>query len=274
MASCLSVGDSTIVSGGVQEHIGFESLGVRLRLTADSPEVLARIPTLIPPGASACEPASADAAFGVLKEPGGTYQFTRDDSPVSSGLDLEFALMLLDNQIRIYVGINAPDRIFIHAGVVGVGDRAIVMPGRSFTGKTSLVVALVRAGAVYYSDEFAVIDNDGLVHPYARLLTVRDEANVQTDHAVETFGGVAGDKPLPIGAVVFAEYRPDAVWEPRTLSAGRGVLGMLSNALAALQRSEEALRILTRSVGDAVLVEGQRGEAAGVADDVMDLVRA
>jgi hypothetical protein len=263
-----------IVSGGVREHIGFESLGVRLRLTADSPEVLERIPRLLPPGASACEPASADAAFGVLKDPAGTYQFTRDDSPVSSGLDLEFALMLLDNQIRIYVGINAPNRIFIHAGVVGLGERAIVMPGRSFTGKTSLVLALVRAGATYYSDEFAVIDEHGQVHPYARLLTLRDEANVQTDHAVETFGGVAGDRPLPVGAVVFAEYRPNAVWQPQTLSAGRGVLGMLSNALAALQRSEEALRILKRSVRGAVLVEGQRGEAAEAAEALLDLVRA
>jgi uridine kinase len=41
----------------------------------------------------------------------------------------------------------------------------IAIPGRSFSGKTSLVTALVRAGAVYYSDEFAVIDRDGLVRP-------------------------------------------------------------------------------------------------------------
>ena len=51
------------------------------------------------------------------------------------------------------------------AGVVGWENRAIVMPGASFAGKTTLVRAWLEAGATYYSDEFAVLDRAGRVHP-------------------------------------------------------------------------------------------------------------
>ena len=61
-------------------------------------------------------------------------------------------------------------RVFVHAGVVGWKNRAILIPGKSFAGKTSLVAELVKAGATYYSDEFAVLDFQGLVHPYHKPL--------------------------------------------------------------------------------------------------------
>jgi hypothetical protein len=48
--------------------------------------------------------------------------------------------------------------LYLHAGVVAVGGRAIVVVGESGTGKTSTVAALVREGAAYLSDEVAVFD--------------------------------------------------------------------------------------------------------------------
>ena len=72
------------------------------------------------------------------------------------------------------VAERAPNHLFVHAGVVGWEGRAIVMPGASFAGKTTLVQAWLEAGATYYSDEFAVLDRAGRVHPFARPLTIRD----------------------------------------------------------------------------------------------------
>ena len=63
--------------------------------------------------------------------------------------------------------------VFLHAGVIGWRDRAFVFPGPSFAGKSTLIAELVRAGATYYSDEYAVVDEDGRVHPYARALQMR-----------------------------------------------------------------------------------------------------
>ena len=45
-----------------------------------------------------------------------------------------------------FVAERAPDHLFVHAGVVGWEGRAIVMPGASFAGKTTLVAGLARGG--------------------------------------------------------------------------------------------------------------------------------
>lgn len=82
-------------------------------------------------------------------------------------------LQSLESISRFHVALYAPRRVFVHAGVVGWHDKAIVIPGMSFTGKSCLVDALVRAGATYYSDEFAVFDDRGYVHPYAKPITLR-----------------------------------------------------------------------------------------------------
>src|SRR5207247_125098 len=83
-----------------------------------------------------------------------------------------------------------------HAGAVAHRGRIALLPGQSFAGKTTLTAALVELGALYYSDEFAVLDADGLVHPYAKDLSIRDHGRMQrSDTPVETLGGLAGRVP-------------------------------------------------------------------------------
>jgi len=114
-------------------------------------------------------------AFAIQIDPTGAYLLLRDDKPFTkAGLEFEHALLLLEAQVRAHIALHAPDRIFVHAGVVAHRGRASCCRGLSFAGKTTLVAALVRAGATYYSDEFAPLDADGLVHPYARPLSLRD----------------------------------------------------------------------------------------------------
>jgi hypothetical protein len=254
------------------EDIAFESFGVRLRVTADTPEVLEQVPALLPPDAQTCPPSPADVSIAVLGQAGGGYDFLIDGSPVTKGIDRDFALTLLEAQLRIHVGLRAQNRIFVHAGVVAHEGRAIVIPGRSFAGKTTLVLSLVRAGARYYSDEFAVLDEQGRVHPYAKPVSVRDQDEVQSDHDIERFGGVAGDEPLEVGAIVFTQYLPGTDWTPTELSPGRGALSMFENTLAALQRSEEAMRTIKLAVEGAVLLEGDRGEAGEIAQPLLDRI--
>jgi hypothetical protein len=214
-----------------------------------------------------------EESFALVTDADGTYQVTRDDSPLMTGVDLEFALMLLDSQLRISVGLSAPGRIFVHAGVVAHEGRAIVLPGLSLSGKTTLVVALIRAGAVYYSDEFAVLDEHGYVHPYAKPLSIRDGDVLQNDRPAESFGALVGDEPLRIGAAIFTRYRPGVEWNPAQLSPGRGALAMLENTLAAIKRSDEAIRAVKRAIDGAVLLQGERGEAAATAAQLLDCVR-
>src|SRR5437867_1877526 len=110
------------------------------------------------------------------------------------------ALDAFEIDLRHYVAEASPTRVFVHAGVVGWRGSAIVIPGKSFSGKTTLVAELVRRGAVYYSDEYAVLDRRGRVRPFAKPLSIRTSAwHRSEDQAVQGMGGVVGTRPLPFG---------------------------------------------------------------------------
>ena len=144
-----------------------------------------------------------------------------------------------------------------------------MVPGRSFAGKTMLVTALVRAGATYYSDEFAVLDEQGLVHPYAKPLSLRGDDQMQTDHPVESLGWTAGSEPLPIGAIVITSYRANAEWRPRRLTGGEGAMALLANAVPARERPAQVMRVISRAANGAIAISSDRGEADGVAPQLL-----
>lgn len=261
------------------KDIAFESHGVRIRVTSDLPEVEERIGDLLPPGWQPCPIDAAEESFGLISDGDGAYVFTRGDSPVASNLGFDFGLMMIETQIRIYLGKEAPNRIFVHAGAVAAGDRAIILPGRSFAGKTTLVEAFVRAGATYLSDEFAVLDDQGLVHPYLTRLSIRERGAAapapldppppSTHLHIAELGGVSAETALPVGAIIVTTYGPEAAWAPQELSPGRAALALLNNTVAALFRHEEALPVLKRATSGALLLEGERGEPEPLVEDVL-----
>jgi hypothetical protein len=241
-------------------------------VSASTPELIERIRPLLPPGWKPCPSSTVEFRYSLVADDKGTFELTRNASPLAGtdGMPLDLALVVLDSQIRLYLGRMSPETIFIHAGVVAHAGKSIVMPAASFGGKTTLVEALVKAGAVYYSDEFAVIGRDGLVHHYAKPLSVRGDGLAQTDHAVESFGAVAGDEPLPLGMIVITTYKPGAEWKPQRLSPGVGAMALLVNAVPAQERPEEVMHAVSRAAEDAVVIESERGEA----DEVAPLVLA
>ncbi|MDX6676282.1 MAG: hypothetical protein QOE31_334 [Solirubrobacteraceae bacterium] len=251
-------------------EISFESFGVHLAVSASRPDVMDEVRALLPPGWKPCPASAVTRRFAVTLDDQGMYGIRRDEEIRTQNLDLDLALGMLDSELRVHIGKAAPDHIFVHAGVVAHRGRTIVLPGMSFAGKTTLVAALVRAGAVYYSDEFAVLDKRGLVHPYAKPLSLRDADGVQTDHDVTSLGGVAGVEPLRVDTIVVTSYRPDARWEPQRRSAGEGVLALLVNTLPARERPAEALHTLTRAAAGAVVIESDRGEADALAGRLLD----
>jgi hypothetical protein len=178
-------------------------------------------------------------------------------------MDVEELLDAFESDVHFRVALTARRYIFVHAGVVGWHGRAIVMPGFSTKGKTTLVQALVRAGATYYSDEFAILDARGRVHPYAKRLHVRGADGEQRRKvAAEALGGRVGTKPLPIGLVAIAEYRETAQWRPRVLSPSEGVLAMLGHTVLARVRPRLALEALERIASSgAIVLKGKRGDA-------------
>jgi hypothetical protein len=148
--------------------------------------------------------------------------------------------------------------------VVARDGRAILIPGPSFSGKTTLVAEFLRAGAVYLSDEFAVIDSGGLVHPYAKPLSIRTSGFGQTDHDARASGASLATRPHPIGLVLLSRYVPGAHWRPARHSSGDAALALLANTVPAQDGPKQMLATITRAVRDAPLLEGERGEALEV----------
>jgi hypothetical protein len=246
-------------------EISFEAYGVPLAVRATHQGILERARPYLPPGWKPSPPEKALRRFEIRQDGPDRYSLLKDDRVEGGGLGLELSVLMLDTELRLFIARKAPGLIFVHAGVVAHNGRALVIPGLSFAGKTSLVAALVREGAHYYSDEFAVLDVDGLVHPYAKPLSIRDHNRIQFEHDVETLGGVAGEGALPVGLVAVTTYKPGAVWQPKQLSAGEGAIAVLANTVPARERPQEALHAIKHALEGAVVLESDRGEAEELA---------
>ena len=164
----------------------------------------------------------------------------------------------------------SPRRIFVHAGVVAWKGRAIVIPGSSHSGKTSLVAALLAAGATYYSDEYAVLDERGRVHPYPRPLRIRDADDLGRRVTAAEMGARSGRGSLPVGLVASTRYDAGARWRPRRLSHGETTLELLSHTVPARFRPRQALRFLDAAARRASALKGRRGEATEMASSLLE----
>ena len=181
-------------------------------------------------------------------------------------LELAPLLTALEDHAKLLTAYRAQNCLFVHAGAVGWQGRGILIPGRSMTGKTTLVKALVEAGATYYSDEFAVLDKAGRVHPYPLPLSVRGkDGQPARKTPVEALGGRAGVEALPVGLVVVTHYQPRARWRPQTLSPAQAMLALMDNTVAARREPQYTMPILRQAVMGAQTIHSKRGEAKRVA---------
>jgi len=258
-----------------------EAHGVRLGLRTNAPAILERLRGCLPPGWRPSRSAVVDELFSVWVDPGDVA--TRPSrvyvgaSRRARTRDLRHALAVLESELRQSLAARSKHRTFVHAGVVGWRGQAMVVPGRSRSGKTTLVAELVRAGAAYLSDEFAIIDARGRVHPFAKPLSIRGAGGCDlhvSRPSAEDLGGRAGTRPLPIGLVVLATHEPGAEWRPQTLTAGQAVIEMLAHTVPARLRPAASLQALERAVARAVVLKGERGEARALAPHLLQLLEA
>jgi hypothetical protein len=198
----------------------------------------------------------------------------KGDEVVSIRVKRGHLLDSLGSTVRIAVAEYAVGRVFVHAGVVGWKGKAIIIPARSFKGKTALTAELVRLGASYYSDEYAVLDQKARVHPFPKDLSLRGVKNDydQVDHAVEALGGKAGKRPIPVGMVVITEYKKGAKWKPEVLNSGQGVMALIDNTVPIRRDPRFALPILSRVGSDAVILKSKRGEAELAAASILEML--
>lgn len=263
---------------GWAEGLSLVAYGVRVGVRANSPHAMARVRELLPPGWRPAGSPHVKRLYSLvlpeLASPNGRLRrysmLYANARRLARDLDPDLVLRILESEVQLYVAERARRRLFVHAGVVGWKGRAIVLPGRTLSGKSTLVAALLRAGATYYSDEYAVLDARGRVHPYPRKLSLRENGSLLgTKVSPEMLGARSGEKPLPVSLVAVTEYREGARWRPGRLSPGRAVLALLAHAVPARRRPAFALATLRTVVADALVLKGVRGEADEVAEALL-----
>jgi hypothetical protein len=151
------------------------------------------------------------------------------------------------------LALRAPTtRVHVHAAVASLGDRAVLLPGQSGAGKTTLVAALVLAGFRYLSDEVAAVDPEDLrVHPYPRPLALEPggrallpalprrwprDADLVEDLEVVPPDWLARDAiggPAAPAAVVFPTVRKGMPTELRRLARSAALVELLTHVIDA-----------------------------------------
>jgi hypothetical protein len=188
--------------------------------------------------------------------------------------DQTVAAEILMSHLELWVAEHAARRVFVHAGCVAVDGRAIVIPGRTMSGKSSLTAALVRAGATYYSDEYAVVDARGFIRPYPRKLAIRPyDGGPNRRVPAADFGGVTGRAPVRAGLVVVLRYDATTGWAVAPLTRGQSVLHLIDNTVPARTRPRAVLTALTALTDGATALTGTRGDADEAAAHLLALLQ-
>ena len=251
----------------------FECFGVRIGVLATAGITLDEIRSLLPPYSKELKSGQVDRVF--LVEINDTESVIFENDFVKLRFPgAHWVADSLRGQFKYCVSQLTSERVFVHAGVVAWNDCLILIPGAGFSGKTTLTAALVKAGADYYSDDFAVLDKNGLVYPYPKPLSIRRKginSGEQIDYDVSHFGGRQAIKPLPASLVVLTQYQAGARWQPRVLTPGQGVLEIIKHTNNSLRHPQTALQVLQKVVIRAKIIQSKRGAAERAAGAILQI---
>ncbi len=219
--------------------IAIEAFGVKLGIRVNTPKGLELLLDYLPPQWRVADSPEVEHLCSIILGGTSTRKGVRrynilynGPARISRTMDTEEMLIELASALDFQVALRSPERVFVHAGVVAINDQAVVIPGRSHSGKSTLVKALVEAGATYYSDEYAVLSPHGIVDPYPRPLKIREgEGQKGRPLLRDDMGGEVGRKPLPVGWIVDTQYVPEKIFRPKQITRQQAIMSLLDNTV-------------------------------------------
>jgi hypothetical protein len=170
---------------GEWETLSLQLLSFTVEVTSNCPEVLDRIVHLYPAVSEAAPPPfhpsvrKSTTRFAIVKTCAETgrdeFELWRDRSKLRSVASAADALIDLDFGIYATAVPNLAEYVLVHAGVVASSTGAIVFPGVSRIGKSTLTAALCLAGFRCLSDELAIVDPQSFgVYPLRKPIRLRE----------------------------------------------------------------------------------------------------
>ncbi|MGB7794001.1 MAG: hypothetical protein WCC08_19120 [Terrimicrobiaceae bacterium] len=209
----------------------------------------------------------------------GSLRLVADEKTATNSLvTWETLPRALDQCLHLAVAEFSPKAVFLHAGVAVWDGAAILIPGRSHAGKSTLTRSLIEAGAVYYSDEFAPVLPNGFVIPYPKPLSLRPSCGVDVGGTREqpvqidpvSLGWRLDLPPVPVGIVAAVTYRPGSPcgW-PKTISKAEATALLLDNTIPMLKAPSRSLGAASKVTRQALCLAGARSEASRFARELL-----
>jgi hypothetical protein len=192
-----------------------------------------------------------------VHQQGGRYYWSGDDTSDPKEGSIGHALLFLKNQVIQRLVQGRSDLLWLHAAAAHRGG-AVVLPGISRQGKSTLVTNLCKRGWAFLSDDLIALDpTSGKVlafpltpavrnghsedWPIHRLSELRKEVFPLGPDAVRR-------QPSPISALVFPSYSPRVPPELLRASPASSLLVLLKSCVNFRSHREEAVRWLTELV--------------------------
>jgi hypothetical protein len=243
------------------EPLAIELLGVPVRIAAQEEELRARLALCYGRSRSAPSARALEASLTHARE---GYRIAVDTRAERVEQDPTEALRALNHELLQALMLRCRGHYFVHAAVVVWQDRALVLPGLSRAGKSTLALALVLEGARYLSDEVLCFTRAGLAEPLPRALKIRDECVAYFPELAARFVGsgegrfvpfeaLPGDAlaaAAPIGTFVVPHWARDADDRPAPISRGEALLALAAASLNFGAHREQSLDWLTTLVGE------------------------
>jgi hypothetical protein len=272
------------------DHLGWvaglcveaNGIGLGVRTNTQEVAVLNDLERLLPPGATPRLDPSVDVLYSVVRgksRAGGQRNFhllymnsTRVVRTME-WLELQERLLL---GARVIVTQSMRRHIFVAAAAVSWGERAILILGLGQIARLELVQALVSAGCKYMSTEYALISKEGaLVSPFPNLVPLRPAlGEAGTYRLPAELAWPEETRTLPIGSVVVATHTPADSWRQRRITRGRGLLALMSAAIAARREPETIVRVFDRALANATLLEVRFGHSGDAAERLLNTIGA
>jgi hypothetical protein len=206
-----------------------------------------------------------EVRFRVIRKKKHTYIEKEGRTVQHVDKDYQLCPMLLD-EIRKSCHEQVRDYLLLHAGAVVKGGRAILLPGKSESGKTTLTLGLMNHGYNYLTDEVSAIHHKTLeVAPFQRPIYVWNwsrplQKEVSKDYKVYRYRDkddgtkwrwqyivptgravVPGDSHWKVCRIIFPMYTPKAKTILRPL-------GTANAAIALMQRGWNSQLFLDRGL--------------------------
>lgn len=204
-----------------------------------------------------------EADTGQLGRPSGYYwndewicEFSGFDSSEIRGIESMIQ--------SIIARIMSPDFLFLHSGAVAVNSGGLLLPGSTHSGKSTLTVALAGNGAVYYSDDCAIIGPDLKLYPYPIKPKIRGHHGEigESSHSEAVYA--SGAEGVDVRLIAFTRYVSGSDWTPLEISSGAAVWRLMKNLFDPQVIVDNPKKVIERLVAvtrKAELIATPRGEA-------------